>query len=326
MIGKLSKRLLIINPMKHIFITGCPRSGTTMLGSILASSDSVIVTPESHFFNDFIFSHLSELSSSAKKMKMVDYYNNHYRFKQWGINASHIRNLPEQVTLSSYPKVIEETVKHYAKNHSSHKITDTYIRIDHTPSNIKDYKLLGSLFPDSKFVYIVRDPRAIYASIKDLDWGPNSAMKLSQLWIEYVAAYFALKKIDSSRVFLIKYEDLLDKPDIALKDLCEFLKLQYSESMFSNNSSFKLPKSTFSQHSLVGKALDKTRIDKWKKELNSKDIKIIEAYCGSSLDSFGYINFIGGYYRLTKEDKLMSYAKELYRYIPNKFRKKNREK
>ena len=312
--------------MRHIFITGCPRSGTTMLGSILSSSDSVIVTPESHFFNDFVFNHLSELSSFAKKTKVVEYYNNHYRFKQWAINASHIPNLPEQVTLSSYPKVIEETVKHYAKHHSSHKITDNSIRIDHTPSNIKDFKLLNSLFPKSKFVFIVRDPRAIYASIKDLDWGPNSAMKLSQLWIEYMAAYFALNSLDSDRVHLVKYEDLLSKPDVILKSLCEFLQLEYSDSMFSNNSSFKLPKSTLSQHALVGKSLDKTRISKWKKELKSKDIKIIESYCRSLLHAFGYTNFINNYYRITREDKIKSYAKEVYRYIPNKFRKKNREK
>lgn len=311
--------------MKHIFITGCPRSGTTMLGSILSNSDSVIVTPESHFFNDFVFNHLSELSSSAKKTKLVDYYNNHYRFKQWEINASHIPNLPEQVTLSSYSKVIEETVKYYAEKHSSQKINDNSTRIDHTPSNIRDFKLLDTLFPDSKFVYIVRDPRAIYASIKDLDWGPNSAMKLSQLWIEYVAAYFALKKIDSNRVYLIKYEDLLENPDVALRELCRFLKFEYSESMFSDSNSFKLPKSTFSQHALVGKALDKTRIDKWKKELHNRDIKIIETNCGSSLDAFEYINFTVSYYRLTKEDKVKSYAKELYNYMPNKFRKKNRE-
>ncbi|QSS98169.1 sulfotransferase family protein [Psychroflexus sp. ALD_RP9] len=310
--------------MKHIFITGCPRSGTTMLGSILSNNDSVIVTPESHFFNEFVFSHLSKPTSIVKKAKMLDYYNNHYRFKQWGINSAHIDNLPEQVMLSSYSIVIEETVKQYAEEHFNNKNFST--RIDHTPSNIKDFRLLNLLFPKSKFVYIVRDPRAIYASIKSLDWGPNSAMKLSQLWIEYVAAYFALNNLDSDRVYLVKYEELLQNPADTLKSLCDFLQLKYTENMFSDNTSFKLPKSTLSQHALVGKSLDKTRINKWKHELKKRDIEIIESYCGSSLNSFGYINFIKNYYSLTREDKIKSYAKEVYRYIPNKFRKKNREK
>lgn len=40
--------------MKHIFITGCPRSGKIMLANILGNGGSSVATQDTHFFIDFI--------------------------------------------------------------------------------------------------------------------------------------------------------------------------------------------------------------------------------------------------------------------------------
>ena len=36
--------------MKHVFITGCPRSGTTMLANLIGSNRECKASPESDYF------------------------------------------------------------------------------------------------------------------------------------------------------------------------------------------------------------------------------------------------------------------------------------
>ena len=104
--------------MEHVFITGCPRSGTTMLASMLGNAKTCVTTPESDFFIDFIFKYLSEESASVDKRDLVHFLNNNYRFKQWGIDANEISNLPEKIMFSNFNLVIENTIKLFSENHS----------------------------------------------------------------------------------------------------------------------------------------------------------------------------------------------------------------
>lgn len=310
--------------MKHIFITGCPRSGTTMLANILGNGNPCVATPESHFFNDFIYKYLPNKSDEAEKKDLVNFFNNHYRFKQWKIDASKIKSLPNKITNNNYNIVIENTVKSFAEYNS--KIHEKeLIRIDHTPSNIKSFNIINELFPQSKFIYIIRDPRAVYASIKGLDWGPNSSLKLSQLWIEYTATYFAIQKLYPSRICLVKYEDILKNAKPQIKKLCDFIEIEYDDNLLENENGFKIPKYTFSQHALVGKTLDKSRIDNWKRELKKLDVNIIESQCGCILNALGYKAILDVKYKITKKDKFKEFFKEIYYYFPNRIRKKNRE-
>lgn len=309
--------------MKHIFITGCPRSGTTMLAGILGNAKSCVAAPESHFFNDFIYKHLPEESAEASKTDLATFFNNHYRFKQWNIDASKVKDLPKKITINNFNEIIENTIRLFAESHS--KVSEKeIIRIDHTPSNIKNFDILNELFPKSKFIYIIRDPRAIYASIKGLDWGPNTALKLGKLWVEYIAAYFAFQKLYPNRICLVRYEDIVNNGPSHIEKLCNFIGIDYNNSLLKDEG-FKVPEYTSSQHALVGKSLDKNRADKWKKELKKEEVLIIESECGTIMSAFDYQNSQTIKYKISKKDKLNMFFNEVYYYLPNKFRKKDRE-
>jgi hypothetical protein len=310
--------------MEHVFITGCPRSGTTMLASMLGNAKTCVTTPESDFFIDFIYKHLSEESASIDKQDLVQFFSNNYRFKQWGIDANEISNLPEKITYTNFNLVIENTMRLFSENHSEISEKE-FIRIDHTPSSIKHFDILNELFPESKFIFIIRDPRAVYASVKGLDWGANTPLKLSETWIEYVATYFSVQKLYPNRVSLIRYEDIITDATVQLKRLCDFVGLTYSDSLQEGNG-FKIPGYTASQHALVGKSLDKSRIEKWKNELKRDDMIIIESQCKISMSAFGYGSFQTTKHRIRAKDKLKMLVNEMQYYLKNKVRKKSREK
>jgi len=294
-----------------------------MLANIMGNEDSCIVAPESHFFNDFIYKYLTDKYVEAKKADLITYFNKHNRFKQWKIDARKIKDIPEKITYNNYNIIIENTIKLFAETHSE-ILEKEQIRVDHTPSNILFYDIINELFPEGKFIFIIRDPRAIYASIKELDWGPNTPLKLSQLWIEYTAAYFAFQKLYPNRIYLLRYEDILNNPTSQISDLCKFIGIKY-DNLLLEGEGFKMPEYTYSQHALVGKRLDKYRIGKWKKELKKEDVLIIEAKCKTIMSAFGYQNSYNTKYRISKKDKLKMFFTEVYSYFPNKFRKKERE-
>jgi len=287
--------------MKHVFITGCPRSGTTMLASMIGNEASSVVTPESDFFIDFVYKFLQNKSQKSNILEYLNFLKSNYRFKQWYIDENNINHSSESINFSDYKILIENTVHLYVKEHLntlSHELT----RVDHTPSSILNFEILNELFPKSKFIFIVRDPRAIYASVKKLDWGANTALRLAEIWNEYTIHYYSVKKRFPERIHLIKYEDILLNPVSSIKELCQFTNLTYHDSMIEGKG-FKIPNYTASQHDLVGKKLDKSRIEKWKKELSQKDVLIIESKSKTIMQAFGYKIDESVNYRITFKDK-----------------------
>lgn len=307
-----------------MFITGCPRSGTTMLASMLGSADSCIATPESDFFIDFVFKHLGNTSAISTNKEFDSFLSANYRFKQWQLESTDIENIPPTITFENFSGVIESTQKLFAEKHSTVTSKESII-IDHTPTNILHFNILNDLFPESYFIFIVRDPRAVYASVKDLDWGANSALQLAEEWNEYAAMYLSIDKLFPERVTLIRYEDILVNAATELKRLCEFIGVRYSSDLLKGEG-FKLPSYTSSQHALVGKTLDIQRIDKWKLELSDRDILLIESKSNLPMKVFNYETTSSIKYRIGVRDKTRKLLRETYYYFTNKIRKRKREK
>lgn len=92
-------------------------------------------------------------------------------------------------------------------------------------------KTLIKLYPESKFIILVRDPRvnAIRKKSRKLNAG-QSPLYLSALWnntyknIDYLTS----KK---KEVLIVKYEDLVSSPEIILQSICQFLNIQYNNKM-----------------------------------------------------------------------------------------------
>jgi hypothetical protein len=310
--------------MKSVFITGCPRSGTTMLASMLGSCHNSVATPESDFFIKFYFKYLAGNNSTIETSFFVKYLSNNYRFKQWGLNVDTFSFNTKFITASNFNIFIEEIVKLFAKSTGILELAQ-FNRIDHTPSNLKYFSILNNMFPESKFVFIVRDPRAVYSSVKNLDWGANSALRLSHIWTEYVANYYALSKLYPERIILVKYEDILQNPSVYLNDLCKKVDLEYDEYLLEGKG-FSLPRYTVKQHGLVGKPLNSSKIDSWKTFLNKSDVLIIESICDVLMESFGYSRVNSNRLKIGTKNHIKSTIYEVFFYFLNKFKKSKREK
>ena len=303
--------------MNPVFIGGCGRSGTTLLGAILGSHSDCLTLPEFQFKLNIIQAcnnrnHLHTYANEILKDK---------RFKIWKIKVD-ADNLQKNLAKSAI-HTVNFFVKEYAESINFSKSPKLWI--DHTPANMKYAKTLLEVFPQAKFVHIVRDGRAVASSVIPLDWGPNTITKAASWWVEHMAYGLAAESfLGKDKIIRIKYEDLISKPKETVKNLCSYLDIEYQHSML-DATGFKVPSYTAVQHNLIGKRLDATRLNDWEKKLSFEEVEIFEILTGDFLNYLNYsLKSHSTRLNIHRVDRVKFDIKEVYIQQVNKIRNRLR--
>jgi hypothetical protein len=307
--------------MLPVFIGGHPRSGTTLLGDLIGSHSDCICTPESQFKISIYRRQKVQESDVPDVRKAAALIGKHWRFRIWGVDIDEI----PYSGIPSYRDLILGIVKAYANKFSK---SHAGMWIDHTPANIQYTDILAELFPAARFIHLVRDGRAVAASIIPLDWGANTIDRAAYSWMECISCGIAAEAcLGDERILRVRFEDLIQQPHRTLERICIFLNLQYQPRM-TQGGGFRVPGYTAGQHSLLGKEPDAQRAHAWGKKLTSRQIEIFESIAGELLSSLGYPLTFGKSARKMKGmDKMVSCIQELYKgKIVNKFRRRERKK
>jgi len=272
-----------MSELRPIFIVGAARSGTTMLGSILGSAAGSLATPESQFISALLAS--TELpdgyvsSDVARSRLAVD-----PRFRIWGIDAD--AAVPRGGRSIRLRHLVEGLVLAYAARSNRSGIT---VWVDHTPESLFILPCLIEMFPDARVLHLVRDGRAVGASVLPLDWGAANILDAATSWIGQVAAGLAAETSPQfeGRIRRVYYERLVSDPIGTVAEVCEFCKIPFDESMIEGKG-FLVPRYTLGQHALVGVKPQISQISKWRSQLSQRQIEIFEAQAGSHLRMLGY--------------------------------------
>lgn len=161
--------------------------------------------------------------------------------------------------------------------------------IDHTPQNIEVGLALSELFPDARFIHLVRDPRAVAASLLPLDWGPQSPTGVAGLWSHRLAHGLALEAALPGRIRRVRYEDLCREPERVVRELADWLGLAMPSSSepLKPVSTF-LPSYTVHQHGLIGSSPRADRINAWRSQLAPWQHRELEGRLGELMAMTGY--------------------------------------
>jgi len=194
------------------FIIGSVRSGTTLLRDILRLHPNLECPEETHFF------------------RWCD------PFGTMGYDAKYVRNphLRKHREIDGFSD--EEFSALFESARSRKELSDLYGQaflkkqnnsngrwFDKTPQNIYGLLLMVSLYPESPFVHIVRNPLNVVASLeigKVMKIGTKGAINY---WMESMAIIDAFKKALPNRLHELRYEDVLENTDKELAKLMAFL-------------------------------------------------------------------------------------------------------
>src|SRR5690606_9333198 len=110
--------------------------------------------------------------------------------------------------------------------------TNIDILVDHTPNNLRFAATLHLWFPEAKFIHLVRDGRAVAASVIPLDWGPNTVIRAASWWAERVAHGLAAESFfGPEKILRIYYEELVTYPRKTMEKVSDFLGIEFQEQM-----------------------------------------------------------------------------------------------
>ncbi|MEW6442903.1 MAG: sulfotransferase [bacterium] len=286
-----------------IFIVGMPRSGTKLLRDLLNHSSRIAIPPEESHFIPFASKRIGRYGDLRKSGHFAAFYRDISRtmfFKAMTKREPFIDRESWYAAVEewSYAGIIRTLFEAYCRKKGKD------IWGDKTPSYMLHLYLLKDLFPQARFVHILRDVRDYCLSVQKA-WGKN-LFRAAQRWHDSIEKCRRdASGIGSEGYLEVHYERLIDSPEAILRSVCEFLQLAYEPSM--------LQKPIRSEN--IGSAKDHDGIldsnyGKWKKALDPGAVRKIESISADLLRCLGYpVTYSGPVQRLgPNEMRFYKYA------------------
>lgn len=160
-----------------------------------------------------------------------------------------------------------------------------------------------SLFDDLLFLNVVRDPRSQISSMNKAIIHEFDTLLNTFAWLK--ANNAARKLIDKypERVLTVRYEDFINDSKSILQQICQFIGLKFTPAMLDIKKSKDAEKisSLSNLWKTNGSAPIPSYIDKFRKELNQNDIRIIETLTRSHMNYYGYESITAADSEITPE-------------------------
>jgi hypothetical protein len=275
-----------------LFLTGFPKSGTTLLLSLLDGHPDLNVFPKETLFFPYALADLESdrergvelfverifegvlfgLEEVVKDKVGTDDYKNALR-KRWAKTDYALSRFLD-IAVETYGELIGRSGRRYW--------------VEKTPHTELHVPTLYGWYPTIKVIHCVRDPRANYAAIRT--WNeregrptsfPRFASQLKRSWAAAKRNGNLLSQIT------LRYEDFVEDTEHAMRQVCDFLEVEFDGTLleptlggepFKGNSMYK---SSFS-------GVSRASLDRWRSVLSPEDIREVEWLLGPEFDEMGY--------------------------------------
>jgi len=252
-----------------IIIGGFFRSGTSLLRRLLDSHPNIYCGPEVKFFRDFFGNYLKDDLA-------------HIRF----FSTLRTTGVDDQTLLKIFGKAFTECYEIAAKKSGKVRWADKnpenvlYLDQWHTLLN-------GNFF----FINVIRNPLDALASLDEMVFKktiPEEFVRKTALYNTYFKKAFSFIDQHPDISLTLRYEELVTNPQKSLSELLCYLGESYDAAML---------REFFSQERKQGiedPKVSKTRsihpysIDRWKRDLNEKQMKECLTHMGFWIDKLGY--------------------------------------
>ena len=211
------------------------------------------------------------------------------RFQKWQLPDAAVR----QALADSEPACLSDAIRTLFGAYAAHRGKPLYG--DKTPGYVRNVPVLAELFPEARFVHIVRDGRDVALSLKEMDWArrqaPDGVETLAGFWRTNIElAFEAREELGPQCYHEIHYERLIDDPERVLRDVCAFLELPYEPAMLSyHERSDELAASLRNRDDHRHIRLAPTRgLRDWRTQMPPADVSRFELVAGEVLDRAGY--------------------------------------
>ncbi len=274
------------NPVFPQFV-GCGRSGTTLLRNIFDSHSALAMTHESHFIGPLarVRSRYESEAGFDSDAFVADLFGD-ANFVRQGLEVEAVRAALDRARPKSYAGAVRAVFAAYAERDGKKLYGDK------TPGSVTQIELLAELFPEAKFVHIIRDGRAVALSyLERPEWGPETMAEAANHWKNRVRrGRVAGQAIGADRYMEVRYEDVVADPETVARTVCDFLGLDFEDGMLRyHEKSEEFIASTKDPEAFKNLSRPITGgLRAWEDEISPGDRKLFEAIAGDLLEELEY--------------------------------------
>lgn len=218
---------------KRVFLVGCPRSGTTLLQSMLAAHPQIVSFPETHF-----------LERVSPKFAALGLASPRRRDRRRLVQFLAEVGRPElERLIPRYAVTLQGSISAFVDVLDALTLTERgEVWVEKTPNHLHYIDLIESHISNARFIHMVRNGEDVVASLYEVStrhpeiWGtPATLESCVTRWIGDLE--LTRRHIHKPHHTFVRYEELLEDARSVLTQTCEFLEIPFSRDMLTEHSS-----------------------------------------------------------------------------------------
>jgi len=255
---------------EYIFIGGAGRSGTTLLRAMLDAHPRIRCGPELKIIPDLCQMRLGWTKSLG----------------------------PELEAAGAQPDVLDNMLRATISTLLDGAGPEAPRIAEKTPHNLLFIDLLGRIFPRAMFVHVIRDGRAVAASLVRQKW--NNPLTGDPLWycanLTNAARYWqdTIQAVQGQagavpgRYIEVRYERLVADPKGEMRRLLAMLGEPWDAAVLNHHSSGVVLPETETSSAAVAEPLHQKGLNRWRRELGPEEQLEVTEVANNLLLAFGY--------------------------------------
>jgi hypothetical protein len=297
-----------------IFLLGAHKSGTSLLRSLLDGHPDLFVLPfETHFLQlaniwvDYCLRRAvppvrTIAETKEAYMQLVEQYNT-------ASDPTADARLTGRFDLDRFRRALDSPADTMAELfavyagavHASlygESFSDARRVVEKSTENAELALDLKRLFPDTKFIHIVRNPYANVVAIRRHHSETSKRVNFKNRFPVLITNLPALKNsfyhlyrnrrlFDETEYMIIRYEDLITEPEETLRAVTHFLQITFSDSLLQPTSMGQ-PWQGNSSRGLSYSGISSENLNLWRDDISHLEIYYVNKYFKFVLDDYRY--------------------------------------
>ena len=266
--------------MSTVVVIGCPRSGTTLLRTMLDRNPGLHVHPhEPQFFRGLERRFGQNINDVERAIRYVS----QHPYVASEMDEGRVREAFGGKQGSPVSTFISSYVETWASDHRDQ------VPVLKGPNWIYHLPRLEEWFNGLRVIHAIRDPRGSVSS-QISRWPQFSVLQCAARWRRAIRAAKQWGADHPGQYIEVQYEDLLNSPEEPLNRLCDFMGVDYTELMLSFEQSEEQfePGGKRTVNKLT--KADPSRQSLWSKRLTEQQIGLIETWCAQEMRRLGYLS------------------------------------
>lgn len=265
------------------YIVGSGRSGTSLLRAMLDSHPDMAIPNETHFVvsGGRRRGRYERPDGVDTERLVADFGSLICRELRWQV--ADLREALSDAEPLTFPDAIRAIFSRYAAHRGKVRYGNK------SPVHALAVSEISGLFPEARFIHIIRDGRDVALSYLDAPIGPGTLEAAALKWRRFVRrAREGGRLVGPGRYLEVRYEALTQDAEDVLRRVCEFIELEFDDQMLRYHERVEVafggpvPR----QHRNLHRP--PSRLRDWRNRLTPHDAGVVELIAGPLLSELGY--------------------------------------